>query len=686
MVSQGNLLSRIAALVAGFDDASWEALASKGLLRRARKDIEKGLQLEVLEETADELRIKVPPFLVSFPVSGPAKATCTCPTPGVCQHVLAAGLYLQRHVLASNEPRVGPTEDSIREEVSLITPERLKAWLGTADYRAGVSLLEKNSAPPIIEYEETVIVRLMPSSIEARFVPGGGLDGMILPNQHGKRVAVAALLALRKSLGLEIPVAAVQQSLIELTGTPRTKKEILESACSVLEDAIAVGLSHVSPVVADRLMTLAVSAQGANLPRVSLALRAVADEASSILRREARADEARLLILMARVYALMEAIGRSGENPRIDFAGAHRAQYVEVPESELFGVGAYTWKTGSGYSGLTVLFWSNQTKEFLSWSEARPGTQQFDPRQRFYAEGPWNGAQSPRQVASSNLKLRHARRTANGRLSSSTKTSALVLEATSPQALEFGEKLFTSWKVLRRYVCQRQPLGLRESNPLELIGILEPNSFGPRAFDSITQTFTWEVYDEVDEALTLSLPFRDWSKDAIRILEELSPSEELRWRIVVRLDFRDDLLSVEPISILRPEDPKSPVFQLSFDALPQPRTNNPTRSTEPAYYEELIEEAGPEVDESFGTTTTYLYSVITELNRRLQAIAESGAQNGLEAHREWFEKLLPEVHSSGLTCLAAMFDALSNPHSAAPGLILRARFLAHLHSQAIGHL
>jgi hypothetical protein len=686
MASQSNLLSKIAALIAGFDDASWEALASKGLLRRARKDIEKGLQVEVVDETANELRIKVPPFLVSIPSSGPAKATCTCPTPGVCQHVLAAGLYLQTHALASTEPGVGSTEDSIREEISLISSERLRAWGGAADYRAGVSLLEKNSAPPIIEFKETVIIRLMPSSIEVRFVPGGGLDGMILPNQHGKRVAVAALLALRKFLGLEIPVAVLQQSLIELTGTPRTKKEILASARSVLEDAVAVGLSHVSPVVADRLVTLAVSARGANLPRVSLALKAVADEVRSILQREARADEARLLILMARVYALMEAIGRGGENPRIDFTGTHRAQYVEVPEIELFGVGAHTWKTGSGYSGLTVLFWSNQTKEFLSWSEARPGTQQFDPRQRFYAEGPWNGAQSPRQVASSNLRLRHARRTANGRLSGSTKTSALVLAVTQPQALDFGEKLFTSWEVLRRYLVQRQPLGLRESNPLELIGILEPRAFGPRAFDSITQTFTWDVYDDVEQALTLSLPFRDWSKDAIRILEELSPPEELRWRVVVRLDFRDELLSVEPISILRPEDPNSPVFHLSFDALPQPGTNNPTRSNEPADHEEFFEEVAAEVEESYGKTTTYLYSVITELNRRLQATAESGAQLGLKAHREWFEKLRPEVHGSGLTCLAAMFDALSNPSSPAPRVILRARFLAHLHSQAIGHL
>ena len=53
MVSEDNLLNKLIALVAGFDDASWEALASKGLLRRARKDIEKGLEITVVETASD---------------------------------------------------------------------------------------------------------------------------------------------------------------------------------------------------------------------------------------------------------------------------------------------------------------------------------------------------------------------------------------------------------------------------------------------------------------------------------------------------------------------------------------------------------------------------------------------------------------------------------------------------------
>ena len=92
MAGEDNLLNKLSALLALFDDASWEALASKGLLRRARKDIEKGLEIAIGEETAETLKIEVPPFLVSMTANGPASATCSCPSPGICQHILAAGI------------------------------------------------------------------------------------------------------------------------------------------------------------------------------------------------------------------------------------------------------------------------------------------------------------------------------------------------------------------------------------------------------------------------------------------------------------------------------------------------------------------------------------------------------------------------------------------------------------------
>lgn len=689
MVSQNDLLNKIVAIVSGFDDGAWEALASTGLLRRARKDIEKGIAIEVQGVERESLQIKVLAFVVSMPASGPANARCSCSAPGVCQHIIAAGLYLQTFTAAADEPKVVHTTDSIRAEITLLTSDRLKAWAGSADYRAGVALLEKNSLPPVISYEDTVVVRLLPTGIEARFVPGAGLEGMILPQPQKKRAGVAAVLALRQSLGLAIPTESVQKALVDLSGTPRTPKEILDSACTLFEEAVAVGLSHVSAMLADRLVTLAVSAQGANLYRVSLGLKSVADEVRSILQREARADEARLLVTMASIYALMDAIRSASDTRNVKLAGTPRGQYLEVPEIELSGVGAYTWQTGSGYSGLTVLFWSALSKEFLSWADARPAERRFDPRQRFFADGPWDGALSPQQVSSASLKLRHARRTANGRLSSSTKTRALVLAPTDPSALEFGDRLFTSWLSLFEYVWQKQSLGLREPNPLDLIAVLQPARYGAKEFDSIEQTLTWDLYDEAGKVLVLSLPFRDWSKESVAILENLSPPAGSSWRFVVRLALRDNELAVEPISILRANDPETRVFQLAFDALP--KHDPETIALVPLQDQIAVEDDTDELDEELGiaeadfSTGSHRDHVIDELNRRLQAIAETGVEKGLAAHRTSFETVRRESQRLGLTLLGRVLNELCES-SPSPDLLLKARFLTLLHAQATSQI
>lgn len=315
------------------------------------------------------------------------------------------------------------------------------------------------------------------------------------------------------------------------------------------------------------------------------------------------------------------------------------------------------------------------------------GDAQFDPRQRFHGEGPWDGTQSPQQVASSNLKLRNARRTAKGRLSSSSKSSAVVLGPTAPDSLAFGTRLFTSWTALQRYVHEKQPLGLNEPNPLDRIGILEPSTFGAQAYDSITQTFAWDVYDDAHQVLRLSLPFREWSKEAIQTLESLKPPQELRWRVLARLALRDDSLAVEPVSIFRPENPSAPIFQLAFDTVPQQRNSmKQLNSEETTQDEESFYEEGPEIDEELAPSRTYVYGAITEINRRLQAIAETGSHNGLKHDRQWIDKIVRECRDSGLTCLASAMERLG-PESPRPArAILQARYLTHLHAQAVAHM
>ncbi|QJW36486.1 hypothetical protein [Cellulosimicrobium protaetiae] len=92
-----------AAVYAGYDDAALATLANAGLVRRARKDVAAG-RVEVLELRPDEAVLSVGGACVELDARGPAGARCACPTPGACQHVVAACLWARD---AAAEPADG---------------------------------------------------------------------------------------------------------------------------------------------------------------------------------------------------------------------------------------------------------------------------------------------------------------------------------------------------------------------------------------------------------------------------------------------------------------------------------------------------------------------------------------------------------------------------------------------------
>jgi hypothetical protein len=145
---------------------------------------------------------------------------------------------------------------------------------------------------------------------------------------------------------------------------------------------------------------------------------------------------------------------------------------------------------------------------------------------------------------------------------------------------------------------------------------------------------------------------------------------------------------VEPISILRAEDNASPVFHLAFDAQPQPdspevaRRENATDS-DPSSDDQAEETDGIELVESTRSGGS-VGKILTEINTRLEAIAESGIQTGLAAHREWFASAQSDAFALGFTPLARVLESLSKP-TVSPGAIVKARYLTHLYSQATEH-
>jgi hypothetical protein len=673
------LESKLRQLVASLDSSALEALANKGLLRRAQKDLERGVETKILGETGNTLRLKIAEFEVSLPDSGPATAKCSCPAAGVCQHILTAVLFLQKATAetASEAPAStagAEAQTSANQELMAITAEQLEQWAGKATFKAGMKLAAQFN--PEVVRERSIRIRFPSMNSEVRFVPGGGLDGIIVSGGKGdgRPLIVAAIIGFQRAEGKDWQIPADVSALEASEGAPRTRAEVLESCQLLLDETLRNGLSRISSSSRERWSTLAVSALGVNLPRLALALRGVGDETALVVARDARSDLGRTLGRMAQLHALCSALQNGGESPRGDLVGMHRTRYDEIGNLDLVGAAAWPWRTASGYEGLTVLFWDPLGKSWNSWSESRPRHQlaDFRPVARYTQPGPWEGAESPRQLASSSFRLMNARRNPGHRLSSSGKSRVLV---TGPAKLATQNlPIINDWTQLIQQSNAQTGVGLKEANPLDSIVALKPTTWADRGFNPVTQIFVWLVVDSQNRPLPLEIAFDDFTEPAIKFLENVAPESLEGALIVGRVQRSTQGLSLHPLSIHKNN---GEVVNLCLDNA----KGAPSNAIAPNIDEE--ESVGEEEEESESTPifSPALSRLLNETDDGLLALAESGLAACNPMRLERLKQIASRAERLGLSAIAnGLGNVATQP---APSSVLRGAYLSELHKRAL---
>jgi hypothetical protein len=670
--------SRLRRLAAALDAAALEALASKGLLRRAQKDLARGIETRIAGETGTLLRVCVGEFEVTLPESGPATATCSCPAAGVCQHILAAVIFLQQPTPASVQEQLPgvnipePTDNPDREWMT-ITPEQLQRWAGKASFKAGLKLAGQ-STPEVLR-QRAIRIRFPALNSEVHFVPGGGLDGMIVSGGKcdGSQLVVAAVVGFQRAQGTEWTMLAEVAALEAFEGAPRSRPEVLQACQTLLDETLSNGLSRLSAANQQRWATLAVSALGVNLPRLALLLRGIGDEAALVLSRDARSDLARMLGRMAQAHALCTALQNGGENPRPDLVGLHRTRYDAVGHLDLVGAAAWPWRTASGYEGLTVLFWDPSAKRWNSWTESRPRHQlaDFRPAARYTQPGPWEGAESPRQLARSRFRLMNARRNPGNRLSGSSKSRVLV---TGPANLiQSGLVAIKDWFQLQQQSNAQTSVGLMETNPLDSVFALEPAAWGEHGYDPVRQVFAWVLADSQQHSLLLEITFDDFTEPAIRFLETVPPASLQGALVIGRVQRTPRGLSLHPYSL---HQQNGHVVHLCLDSVSAIAAKMVPTADEAEEGFEAEEEA-----ESATISSPAIGRVLDEVEDGLLALAESGLAALHPLRIERVRQLAPRAERLGLQGLASgLGNIIARPDSCA---VLRCSYLSQLHRRAL---
>ena len=230
------------------------------------------------------------------------------------------------------------TTTSSAEEMHGVDDEALTTWAGKALVARAVRAL-LHGMP--VEFAEAgvVLARFPTRNVTCRWMPGGGLAGMVC-SCHAPEACehkVAAVLAIQVASNrrrLEDVEPAAREAA---AGAPRTRAEVLDSVSDVARKLVALGTTRLSRTTAERLRTLAISAHGVDLPRLERVLRTLADDVELGLARAAprptRPDCSRARQRRGLAHAL-----RTRPTPLL--IGEHRTEYEPVGDLELVGLGA----------------------------------------------------------------------------------------------------------------------------------------------------------------------------------------------------------------------------------------------------------------------------------------------------------------------------------------------------------
>jgi hypothetical protein len=640
-----------------FDDDALIALTSKGLLRRAVKDLEKE---NVAIEASGAIRVGTE--RVTLDDRGPKYARCTCPAQEICRHILTAILFLRQR---STEPKVDPA--ALESELLAIDLKSLEKWAGKRLLREGIAVLAADPDPEI-EVGESVRVAFPDAMVEARWFLGAGLDGAVTTSKtdDAKKFVVALVLAFQQSRGRTHELEAGSSAPRESGGAPRTRTEVLASARALFEEMIDAGLAHLTEAIEARLTTLSISAIGVNLPRLAHELKRIADEVALFVARRAQADEARMFANLSRGYALAAALGHSD---RAELIGQHRTRYREVGTLELAGLGAYPWRSGAGYFGLTLVFLELKSGQWHAWTDARPvAYAEYSPEERYRALGPWEGMRNPALASRSRFLLFHPQRNEKKRLSGTAKSRAQVIGPIDPEDLELGNRAFDDFDRLREHFLSQRPAGLGAYDPLSDLAIVKPARFGERSFDEVRQTFRFELFDANQRMVPMSIEHQPDTAAIIEALEQVDPKEV--WGVLGRVHLAKGELALRPISLYSAEG----IHNLGLDGV-DPKEIEATASAPPI--EEQEEERAPEAP----IDSASLHR-IRSFESMLEELAEIGRGALDERRRRDLTAASQSLERAGLSILAGAARALSTAGATdVAGRVLRGRFLTAVHRE-----
>jgi hypothetical protein len=492
---------KLAKMLATHDDATLEALASKGLVRRAQRELAEG-GVAVAEQTDAGATVTVDGQTVQIDARGLAASRCTCPAGGICRHIVVAVMLLRNATAPSGA--AAPAEDghTAAAEICKMTQAALVKF-AASDWSAAVALARESKDASIVTSGRNCTVELAPVTVT--FLAGQPLGKAAYkgPKTRARLVKTAAAIIVRAKNGVAVDAAASDGAAADAEAPP-IAADFLDGARDVLLRAGRIVLGGSSPLAADMLFDLAISARAEGAPRLTSHLRRLARQGALAVQRDVSFEPQTFLVQTARTLALMEALRADPANDAL--TGSLRRDYRDTEPLDVWLLGASRWKSETGARGVTMYVFAPEARRWHSVTIARGAGQDptFDPALAY--ELPLWGAGQPRTLMGGVLRLPAPLVAHDGSIAIALpKAAQSTGRVDGLRALLEGGAVHTAWDELRADLGQRFDGGMkRRAMPAPVL--LAPARFGSFAFDELAQVYEWEAVDRAGDAIVFTLP------------------------------------------------------------------------------------------------------------------------------------------------------------------------------------
>ncbi len=383
MSGAGAGLGAWAAVYAGYDDAALATIASPGLVRRARKDVAAG-RVEPVEARPDGVVVTVGGVRVELDARGPAGARCACPTPGTCQHVVAASLWA-RETGAAPAPTPAaagdgaapsdPAPDPVAEILAL-DPRVVHRAAGAAVVRAVAETVPAEpvegavGGPPAeVAVDGPRAEVSWPGAPRVTYVAGAGFPGMLVAPEGAawsdadeRRWRLEALVHVWRAHDRPWPWPERAAATPRATGVPDARA-VADEVVRAVERLLDVGLSHVGRDDLEELRGAGMVARLGRRPAVQRLVTSAVGRLEALADRRDAVDETDCLLALAELWAYVQA------EPPPD-AGTPDERPTDL--GRVVPLGARWWVAASGARGVTVHLWDADAGRVRSVATGRP--------------------------------------------------------------------------------------------------------------------------------------------------------------------------------------------------------------------------------------------------------------------------------------------------------------------------